>query len=165
MATLFQTFQRLVPYGLTACVLVTTGLCASFNVEREHGQMFMGYIGLFIVFCVFGLPLSLVVAFATELAWKRRRWLFLPVLVGMGMIVSVLFLQTGNRFYFMSNPERAPLVIGRSLDFLNPSPNTIQSNVATYFPILVMMTFFLPIIVCPLLHCIGERRDTSPKVS
>jgi hypothetical protein len=165
--TLLQTFQRLLVHGLTSCALVAAGLWASYRVEHEHGQVFMGYVGLLIVFCVFGLPLSLVVAFATELVWKRRGWLATSGLIG--MFVSVLFLQTdrlvGGRFYFMSNPERAPIAIGRRLAFWNPRPNTIQSNVATYFPILVTMTFFLPLIVCPLLHHIGGPQHTSSNKS
>lgn len=151
---------KLLIYSQCACFLMIAGLCSSFRIEQETPQQFMGYVVMFILYCIFGLPLNLLVASVIEFSWKFDRWHILPLLT---IFVSiVLFLQTDrilgpNRLYFMSNPEKAPIVIGRSLEFLNPSPKTIQSNVATYFPLLTIMTFFLPLILFPLLRKFGAR--------
>lgn len=160
MATFF--FKCLV-YTLSSCSLMIAGLCLSAYVEREGtgpGE-FMAFVGLYNIYFLFGLPLSLLVAATAELAPKRDGVRIFALTIAV-ITASILFLQTdriggGGPFYFMSNPDRAPILIGRSLEFLNPSPLTMQSNVATYFPILAIMTFFLPILLCPLIRRLKTR--------
>ncbi|MBM3967025.1 MAG: hypothetical protein FJ308_18465 [Planctomycetes bacterium] len=116
----------------------------------------MGYVGSWIIYCLFGLPLSMLVAVTAKLciASGRLRILALAAVVS---TATLLFLQTdrmfgGTGYYFMSDRHRPPVLIGRSLEFLNPNPNTMHNNVATYFPLLAIVSFFLPIGVSWLLH-------------
>jgi len=153
--------KRLIIHTLLASLIMVTGLVASYHIEKEHGQMVMGYVGLYLSYCFLGSPLILIVALITELSWNRKGWLIISILAA--AIASYCFLQTDRypdprRYYFMSNRDRPPVLIGRTLEFLNPSPNTIQSNVATYYPLLAIMTFFLPIATTPCLRfCIRPK--------
>lgn len=149
-------------HTLLASLVMLTGLCTSYYLEKEHPQIAMGYIGLYFRYCFFGVPLILIVALLAELTWNRKGWLFASVIAA--VIASYCFLQTdrfpyGSRYYFMSDRNRPPVLIGRTLEFLNPSPNIMQSNVATYYPLLAIMTFFLPIATTPCLRLWIRPKD------
>lgn len=143
--------RRFFVYSISASLLMIAGLCTSFFTEQEGPGASMGYVGLLIIYILCGLPLSLLVAASAELTSGNTRFRAV-VLTVVVLTATLLFLQTDKIFegpghYFMSNPNRPPIVVGRSFEFMNPSPKTIQSNVNTYFPLLAITTFLLPIAV------------------
>ena len=162
---MFIAAVKVLVYMLISCGLLGAGLMASFTLEREHGQMGMAYYGLFYLFCISVLPLNAVIGIVTEVVWKRENKVQLIIPVLLAFIACYLFLNFGmlSGLYFTSDRDKAPLLIGRSLEFLNPKPDTRFSNVNTYYPIMVMITFFLPFAVWPLFKRSGLNESGCPK--
>jgi hypothetical protein len=93
-----------------------------------------------------------VITGVTELVWKRKNKPLLIIPVLLAFTASYIFLKIGfgHEIYFTSDWDKSPFLIGRSIEFFNPKPQTQFSNVNTYFPIVVVTTFFLPFVVWPL---------------
>ena len=152
---------RVLLYLFVTCVFVGATLYATFVIEQEHGQMGMAYTGMFLMYCIILMPLNGVIGGVTDFFWKHENKNLLIVPVLLAITASCLFLKTGlgHEIYFTSDRNKPPLLIGRSLEFFNPKPQTQFSNVNTYFPLIVMTTFFLPFAIWPLFDGIGAFAD------